>query len=482
MAVKIHASGGIPSPSQGRNVVRTSDGTRWLFVRVGDVGLVSYYSKDRGATWTASTNVANTATTNGTEASVFIDSEDRLYLGMTQMGTGSSTYIAYAQVYTPNADRTTWTKVASYHFGTSTSSNVWQITGGIAAYPVADTNLARIAVGVYSTGGGHSTRLLHFDKSTNGISQIASVAPGPSPSIEMQHTGDGKTPSDALADFYTLAHDGLLQTIVVGGTATSPTFSLASKGYLGGGSSSRSSLSVQPGRSVAIAGTTTWLKVSDHDQGSTWTALPDPPLPTGETVEMRSIDVSVDRRTSDVYVVISNGDTSRWRTVYSRSTGTWSAITKFATTSGTSWVSSRSVVDDHTFDYIWVSGGTTDEAGLYYEHVFVNAAPSAPGAFTSPTGGEVVNTTDPVECGAASDPDDDSLTYEWDLSLDNGANWTRKRNLSTGTSWTYDYTNDRTTTAAKWRVRAHDGSVYGPYRESDAFTVQHAPYVPRIML
>jgi hypothetical protein len=125
---------------------------------------------------------------------------------------------------------------------------------------------------------------------------------------------------------------------------------------------------------------------------------------------------------------------------------------------------------------------TSGSSNIVYALVTLppNLPPSAPGAFTSPVSGDVVNTTATVAVGAASDPDGDALTYEWDLSLDNGATWTRKRNLTAGTSWPYDYTNDAATTAAKWRVRAHDSQVYGPYRESPLFEIRHnsAPTAP----
>ncbi len=112
-----------------------------------------------------------------------------------------------------------------------------------------------------------------------------------------------------------------------------------------------------------------------------------------------------------------------------------------------------------------------------------NRAPSAPGAFTSPTAGEVVNTTDLVEHGGSTDADGDPLVYDFDLSLDGGTTWSAKRTKAAGVSFTYDYTNEASTTTARWRSRAWDGLVYGPYTESPTFTVQHnvAPSAPTLV-
>lgn len=119
-----------------------------------------------------------------------------------------------------------------------------------------------------------------------------------------------------------------------------------------------------------------------------------------------------------------------------------------------------------------------DKYGVYSGYTasqtfITNRPPGAPGAWASPTSGEKVNTTDLVEVAAASDPDGQALTYDFDVSFDNGAAWTAKRTKLAGVSFTYDYTNDPATTTAKWRSRAWDGLVYGAYSTSPTFTVEH---------
>jgi hypothetical protein len=138
--------------------------------------------------------------------------------------------------------------------------------------------------------------------------------------------------------------------------------------------------------------------------------------------------------------------------------------------------------------YVAASGNTSTSmsvgvrAGDGLVRFTYNTAPSAPGAFTSPTSGEVVDTTDTVAHGGSTDPDGDTLTYDFDLSLDNGSTWSAIRTRAAGTSFTHDYTTTKPTNVAKWRSRAWDGAVYGGYTTSPTFTIQHLPYTPRIML
>lgn len=112
----------------------------------------------------------------------------------------------------------------------------------------------------------------------------------------------------------------------------------------------------------------------------------------------------------------------------------------------------------------------------------LNTAPSAPGAFTSPTSGVAVDTSATVAAGAASDPDGDVLSYQWDLSFDNGSTYTNKRATQAGLSWTYNYANDPETSTAKWRVRAWDGQAWGPYTYAANFTISHGSYMPALIL
>lgn len=113
--------------------------------------------------------------------------------------------------------------------------------------------------------------------------------------------------------------------------------------------------------------------------------------------------------------------------------------------------------------------------------VIITSYPSAPGAFTSPTTGSVVDGVDTVTAGASTDPAGDAVTYQWDLARD-GATYVNKRALQAGVTFTYDYSPDAeiATATAVWRVRAYNGTFFSGYTYSNAFRIYHprAPLAP----
>jgi hypothetical protein len=75
------------------------------------------------------------------------------------------------------------------------------------------------------------------------------------------------------------------------------------------------------------------------------------------------------------------------------------------------------------------------------------------------------------------------LQYQIQLSPDNGQTWKDIVALTSpgATSYNYDFTNEPETSTAKIRIRAYDGTSYGPWDESNGvFTIQHnqAPTIP----
>ena len=75
------------------------------------------------------------------------------------------------------------------------------------------------------------------------------------------------------------------------------------------------------------------------------------------------------------------------------------------------------------------------------------------------------------------------LKYQIQLSTDNGTNWSDIVTLTTAgaTSYVYDFINKPQTSTAKIRIRAYDGSAYGPWDESNGvFSIIHnvAPTAP----
>ncbi len=111
----------------------------------------------------------------------------------------------------------------------------------------------------------------------------------------------------------------------------------------------------------------------------------------------------------------------------------------------------------------------------------LETAPSAPGAFTSPTAGQVVGNSVVASWGAASDAEGDTLTYGLDLSTNGGGSWTRVY-TGGGTSVTVDVSGFPASPNCLFRVYANDGTVQGPTTTSPAFTIfrNSAPTAPTL--
>lgn len=109
-----------------------------------------------------------------------------------------------------------------------------------------------------------------------------------------------------------------------------------------------------------------------------------------------------------------------------------------------------------------------------------NTAPGAP-VVTAPNGGETIDASTNVTWTAATDPDGEPVTYQLDYTRDNGATWVAIASGVTGTSYVWNTSAIANSTACLVRIRAFDGSLYGPYDQSNAvFTIQHnvAPTAP----
>lgn len=101
----------------------------------------------------------------------------------------------------------------------------------------------------------------------------------------------------------------------------------------------------------------------------------------------------------------------------------------------------------------------------------IEGAPSAP-SLNSPAHGEDVKTLTPaLSVNNASDPNNDGLSYEFELYSDN--NLINLVTISGITSLTLT-TALSDNTAYTWRVRAYDGDLYGERMETATFTI-HLP-------
>lgn len=121
-------------------------------------------------------------------------------------------------------------------------------------------------------------------------------------------------------------------------------------------------------------------------------------------------------------------------------------------------------------------------AGPHQISFITNRPPPVP-AVTAPNGGETINTTATVSCSAVSDPDGNALTYDFDLTTNNGSTWASIRSAGAASA-TYDFTNVPASTTCRVRARSRDsGGLVSAWDESNAnFTVQHnrAPTAPTL--
>lgn len=123
---------------------------------------------------------------------------------------------------------------------------------------------------------------------------------------------------------------------------------------------------------------------------------------------------------------------------------------------------------------------TTYDPQLVIEY---NSPPAAPASITEPDPGDVFDGSHTTSCTAATDPDGDAVTYEWQLSLDAGGSWPHTLPL-VAASGAVDYTAYTATTAARVRVRAVDslGATSAWTTMASNFTIQHniAPLSPTL--
>jgi hypothetical protein len=100
-------------------------------------------------------------------------------------------------------------------------------------------------------------------------------------------------------------------------------------------------------------------------------------------------------------------------------------------------------------------------------------APTPP-VLTSPNGGETWDKSHTIAWNASTDVEGQSLTYQIQLSVDNGSSWSTIASNVTGTSYIYDFSNEKQSSLCLVRVRAYDGLSYGEWDESDGvFTINH---------
>lgn len=114
--------------------------------------------------------------------------------------------------------------------------------------------------------------------------------------------------------------------------------------------------------------------------------------------------------------------------------------------------------------------------GYWYEYVGIdNTAPTAPGAFTSPTSGLTGGKSSTVTWGTSTDAEGNAITYEVDASFDNGATYS---NVYSSSAVSFNYTVPTNKSQVKFRVRAKDSlNAYSGYTYSNNLLINQAPTV-----
>lgn len=111
-----------------------------------------------------------------------------------------------------------------------------------------------------------------------------------------------------------------------------------------------------------------------------------------------------------------------------------------------------------------------------------NESPTTP-TLTAPNGGETWDTVHTITWNASTDPEGDSITYEIDLSTDNGNTWKNIATGVSGTSYEYDFSNETASSICLIRIRAYDGYSYSDNDQSDGvFTIQHKAQIGTLKL
>jgi hypothetical protein len=122
-----------------------------------------------------------------------------------------------------------------------------------------------------------------------------------------------------------------------------------------------------------------------------------------------------------------------------------------------------------------INGVEETLASTYFR---VEGAPSAPALISPANGADVDTFTPALTVSNASDPNDDKLTYEFEIYSDNGlANLVNSSGAvaetAGSTAWTVSAPLTENLTYF-WRARAWDGKLYGPWMETASFRVNTA--------
>lgn len=381
--------------SNQRKIDRTSNGVLWAFNAYhSDGGRISgAYSLDNGVTWVDLGGLIVMSIGSYTiNFSIFIDADDYCHIVYKNGGDG---YIYYRRG-TPNAARTAWTWSAA----TSVSINTDFDYPDIVAHREGTGWKAHV---VMSQSGNDRVQYRVVDVSSSGTLTLGTLTAlgGPYsnsvhkwPSIDFNHTGDGKTVKDGTPHLYvawsagaTGAGKGIRfkKATYSGGSWTWGTErEIDSTRYVSSESywlnclfdGTRVIIGGQVRRDIGSVDTMLY----DRDAGDTATTSYSLVLAAGNTQYLYSGSLSYDG-SGNVYLAGRNYDgTSHYldRAKWDRATTTLSART--LVDSGTSvfpYVSAKRGYSGNLIEFIYTDG-TASPYDVTYGSITLNVAPNAP--------------------------------------------------------------------------------------------------------
>jgi len=456
------------------------------------------YSTNDGASWTSGvggpTNMGVTAADN---AAFFIDPDDVAHLVWVQNGTagplaGGFTYYCRAL---PNPGRTAWTwgtpqavrgsaltavDVVAHRDGTGWQAHIVGSDADGLQNKVLYGRVATTSAGVHTV----TTADLLFSHSVTGTIHTY-------PSIDFNHTGDGKTVAGSTPHLYVSWQAGqtgvgkgvrfVKATYSAGptwtwGTARDlDTASFANSGRIAGCFDGSRHLIA-----FADSASTSTIKVLERDAANTTTTARTPPALSDGVVTAVSVSYN---ESGDLYLTAVGATSQDVKTVkFGRSTLTWGPWELVAAaTAQPNSLNMRRPLAGRRVETLYTEGSASPY-NVVYSSLIQNVTPNAPTLLT-PIGGSVVDRTATQRFDwdySDDDPGDSQSAYDFRYRIIAAPSWTTVSATSVntyhdvvgGTLATGDY---------EWQARTTDAlGLVGPYASSAFFTAATPPATPTI--
>lgn len=490
-----------------RKIDRTSNGVLWVVDLVtsttGTSPLALSYSVDQGTTWLSGGYIFNgsglAAVSYTSDASLFIDADDYAHVVFKDNNNG----FLYYRRGTPNAARTAYTWSTATLLYNAVTGDVPDVVafrdpaggGGWTAHVVFSikaTNIQTYYSRVNITSAGVVTAVAAAPVSTN----YGTTAAHTYPSIDFQHTGDGKTPVAAPALFVgwsaAAAGSGFgirfkKATYASGAWTWGTEREIDSTTYLAAGNGTWLTTMFDGARVVMVGwvvGADSHLIIHDRDTADTTT--------TTRTVVTNAAASDVQLggsatydTTGNIYVVGTGSSplTLSWRK-WTRAGASLGALNAVDTSSPQiPYASARRGTTGSRIDYVYTDGAASPFT-VTYGTVTLNQAPTAPTGLT-PAAGSVDRTVVQRFAWTVNDPDAGDSQSQADVQ------WRTNNSGSTGAWQPVTVTGPNPWWDApagtfpaggiEWQVRSYDAQgLVGPWSASAFATAGTSPPAPTI--